>query len=328
MLISFIIPVYNTGKYLQKCIESVYCQGLPNEEFEVIAINDGSTDNSFYILESLSRKYSNLLIYDQENQGSSAVRNRGVKIAQGKYVQFLDSDDYLVPDQLQLILTEENIDKEIDLLQFNFKKKEGNREFINGELAVNNVNIMSGIKYIIKNNIFTSACFFIIRKDFLLQNSLLFEEGVVCEDIEWTYKTVYKSSRIRYTNIVYYVNNDNPLSICHKPKDFFIKDLVAADFKLYSFFVREYFGKDKEFRIKIAKDVKKFLFIAYNYFLYYNSFHIINANVKKTCNYIKVLNKWLGCRGKEKIILNMWTYTPYIFSILLWLRSLYFKYRK
>ena len=229
MLISFIIPVYNTGKYLQKCIESVYCQGLPNEEFEVIAINDGSTDNSFYILESLSRKYSNLLIYDQENQGLSAVRNRGVKIAQGKYVQFLDSDDYLVPDQLQLILTEENIDKEIDLLQFNFKKKEGNREFINGELAVNNVNIMSGIKYIIKNNIFTSACFFIIRKDFLLQNSLLFEEGVVCEDIEWTYKTVYKSSRIRYTNIVYYVNNDNPLSICHKPKDFFIKDLVAAD---------------------------------------------------------------------------------------------------
>jgi glycosyltransferase, group 2 family protein len=125
MLISFIIPVYNTGKYLQKCIESVYCQGLPNEEFEVIAINDGSTDNSFYILESLSRKYSNLLIYDQENQGLSAVRNRGVKIAQGKYVQFLDSDDYLVPDQLQLILTEENIDKEIDLLQFNFKKRKG-----------------------------------------------------------------------------------------------------------------------------------------------------------------------------------------------------------
>lgn len=329
MLISFIVPVYNTDKYLQKCIESIYEQGLSYKDFEVIAINDGSTDNSLKLLRELSQRYTNLIIVDQINQGLSAVRNKGVLMAKGQYIQFIDSDDYILPNQLQLILTKECIEKELDLLQFNFKKIINDEEFINEELVVNIPEIMSGINYLERNNIFTSACLFIIRRDFFITNNLFFEEGVVCEGIDWTYKAIYSSNTIKYSNIVYYANNDNPTSICHKPKDLFIRDLVHASFRLYSFFSKKnVFRNNSKFRNKIMLDVKKFLFMAYNYFLYYRTYHLINLNVKETRGFIKIIMKdGIRTNKKEFLILNLWVYMPYIYSIILELRSLFFQYK-
>lgn len=91
--VSIIIPVYNVGKHLEKCLVSVLNQTL--KEIEVIAINDGSTDESLRILNQFSKVDSRLLIINQENQGVSAARNKGLSLAQGEYIGFVDSDDYI-----------------------------------------------------------------------------------------------------------------------------------------------------------------------------------------------------------------------------------------
>jgi len=94
--VSVIVPVYNSAQYLSECLESVLSQSFKN--FEVICINDGSYDNSLEILKQFQNKDSRIKIIDQENQGVSTARNAGLKIAQGKYVGFVDSDDTIEKD--------------------------------------------------------------------------------------------------------------------------------------------------------------------------------------------------------------------------------------
>lgn len=96
MLISVIIPVYNSEQYLCRCLDSVIEQSLKN--IEIICINDGSTDNSLHLLQKYSKQDDRVKIYNQENQGAGAARNKGLKLATGKYVVFADPDDFY-PDK-------------------------------------------------------------------------------------------------------------------------------------------------------------------------------------------------------------------------------------
>ena len=92
--ISVIVPVYNTEKYLERCLDSLICQDI-DEKYEIIVINDGSTDNSLDIAESYAEFFGNIKVYSRENGGLSAARNTGLEYARGKYIAFVDSDDYV-----------------------------------------------------------------------------------------------------------------------------------------------------------------------------------------------------------------------------------------
>ncbi len=91
--ISVIIPCYNVENYVGKCLDSVICNGM--DEIEVIAVNDGSRDGTIQVLKEYQKKYPNLIIIDQKNQGLSMARNAGLKRATGEYIAFLDSDDWV-----------------------------------------------------------------------------------------------------------------------------------------------------------------------------------------------------------------------------------------
>lgn len=93
--ISVIIPVYNAEKYLHRCLDSIFAQ---SGSFEIIAVNDGSTDKSLQILQEYAKKHSNLHIINQKNQGISAARNAGMAAAKNKYITFVDNDDWLEPN--------------------------------------------------------------------------------------------------------------------------------------------------------------------------------------------------------------------------------------
>ena len=97
--VSIIIPVYNNEQYIEKCIQSVLNQTFEN--FEVIVINDGSTDKSGEILEKLNREDSRIILIEQKNQGVAVARNRGMNKATGKYITFVDGDDYLKNDYIE-----------------------------------------------------------------------------------------------------------------------------------------------------------------------------------------------------------------------------------
>ena len=95
MLLSIIVPVFNTEKYLDRCILSLLHQGLEEWNYEIILVNDGSTDGSLSICKRYSSEHTNIRMISQPNQGLSAARNTGIHNARGKYICFVDSDDYL-----------------------------------------------------------------------------------------------------------------------------------------------------------------------------------------------------------------------------------------
>ena len=116
--ISLIIPVYNAEKYLFKALDSVTKQTFKN--FEAIIVNDGSTDGSFGIAEKFVNKYKNFRIINQKNVGAAGAKNSGIKNSRGKYIAFLDSDDFLAPNFLEVLylLIEKN-DADISCCNFN-----------------------------------------------------------------------------------------------------------------------------------------------------------------------------------------------------------------
>ena len=97
--VSVIIPVYNSSEYIRHCLDSLLSQTL--EDIEILCVDDGSTDDSLSILEEYSRKDERVRVLTQENAGAGAARNHGLREARGKYLSFLDSDDYFEPDMLE-----------------------------------------------------------------------------------------------------------------------------------------------------------------------------------------------------------------------------------
>lgn len=172
-IITIIIPVYNSEKYLRKCLDSVLAQSY--KDIEVIAINDGSTDKSLDIMNEYKNNYPEIFqIFSQENQGQSSARNFALKYAKGKYITFLDSDDYIVPDYLEiLVCTAEKYNSDM---------------VASGEIRIDeNGELVSKIKYKVDRN---GKCVLrrlnfsgkLYRRDFLQKHDMRFAVGKVYED--------------------------------------------------------------------------------------------------------------------------------------------------
>ena len=103
--ISVILPVYNVEKYLHRCMESILCQTMDPKDFEVIMVDDGARDRSPAICDEYSAKYDNFIVIHQPNGGAAAARNTGLEAARGEYVAFVDPDDYITADYLEVAYT-------------------------------------------------------------------------------------------------------------------------------------------------------------------------------------------------------------------------------
>ena len=115
-LLSIILPVYNAETYIKQCLDSLLEQDTEQEKYEIICINDGSTDDSLRILEEYAKKYDNIRLIDKQNEGVSVARNLGLEKACGKYVWFVDADDFIKPNCLKMIKVP--IENEPDIINF------------------------------------------------------------------------------------------------------------------------------------------------------------------------------------------------------------------
>lgn len=210
--LSIIVPVYNVADYLAKCLDSLLAQDIPQNEYEIIVINDGSTDNSAEIAKQYADKHSNIILINQENQGLSGARNTGIANAKGEYVQFVDSDDYLEENVLGGLLKQIEEHK-LDVLRFKYQNvrinSDGNYEvfqpykqsnFIFDDYSKEPVN---GVDFL--NNRFGTACYacaFILRKEVL--DDCIFKQGIYLEDTEWTPRMLMKVKRVASTDTIVY----------------------------------------------------------------------------------------------------------------------------
>ena len=190
MTFSIIIPVYQVEKYLEQCLESVLNQNF--NDYEVILIDDGSTDNSGKICDDYVSKYSNIEVIHQTNSGPSVARNNGMERANGDYIVFIDSDDYVEHDSFKQIYLELKKSRFPDLLITPFKTFKASGKIQYHDLFLQNHDLHSMSKEEILVLLFNNSenmwpvWRYIVKREFIAQNEIRFPEKLLHEDIEWT----------------------------------------------------------------------------------------------------------------------------------------------
>lgn len=202
--LSVIVPIFNSAKTLEKCLDSILNQDFKN--FELICINDGSRDNSLKILNEYKKKDNRIIVIDQQNRGLSATRNVGIKIATGDYVTFIDSDDYIENITFSTVL--ECLEKNYDVVRIEYNKnhvKHG-KEQIKEDKEYKSEQLKSEIvPQILRGNIPSYSWLLYINVDKLKKNNWYFNETTYyMEDIEYLLKICYKCDSIFFKNAPLY----------------------------------------------------------------------------------------------------------------------------
>ena len=228
--VSVIVPVYNGEKYLKECLDSVIRQSFSH--WEMICINDGSTDGSLRILEDFARMDDRIRVLSQDNQGQSAARNVGMRCAQGAYILFLDCDDRLMPDALER-LTERAAEDQLDILYFDGEtffndgldteeKFAGYRQVYHTKITISGT--LTGtemFRTLYESGSYrVSVCMQLFRRTFLQETGMTFYPGILYEDNLFTMKTMTQAKRTGYCRQTFYMRRIRPNSIVTQSKDY------------------------------------------------------------------------------------------------------------
>lgn len=207
---SFIVPVYNTEKYLKKCLDSLVNQTY--KDFEIIVVNDGSTDKSSSIISKYQKKYKNIIVIDKENEGLSMARNRGVQKSSGKYIIFVDSDDYVSNKLL------EEVDKKIDdsdILRFQIATEDEDYTKINEyhEEGFESMYGYDAFKNLSSYHFVEPAWCYVIRKNYYIENKFSFKKGVYHEDFGLIPYVIYKARKVKSIDFIgyYYIQRNGSI---------------------------------------------------------------------------------------------------------------------
>lgn len=236
MKLSIIIPVYNVEQFVGKCIESCLKQDIPRTEYEIIVVNDGSPDNSVSIIEQYITPDNIVRLIHRQNGGLSAARNTGLKEAKGEYVWFVDSDDWIEPNVLKGLLDRVYRDK-LDVLCFNlqFAFPDGHTQPYN--VAAKEVGyVYRGTDFIYAVGMPPAAWTALYKRDFLEKHTLVFYEGIIHEDQEFTPRAYCLAERISFIDYVVYNYNQREGGIMKsKQSERKCKDLLTVADSLYAF---------------------------------------------------------------------------------------------
>lgn len=313
--LSIIIPVYNVENYVGTCIESLYKQGISENDFEVILINDGSTDNSLSIIQKYEKRYSNITIINQKNQGLSATRNNGIKIAKGEYLLFVDSDDLIIDNTLKgmLHIATQN---QVDILKGDYVKA-NNQEIENGiEIANQNSytpsTIKTGEQGFIEdyNPMYSYVWQFLFKRSFIIDNNLFFLEGKYFEDVAYTIEAYLKAKTFMSIPLQFYVYRQNDSSIMATMsvnKLYSMNDIIAYNHQQKNKIPLSKKGMEKLNYSIYASMIVNLWYLSHHHSLYPHRMEVIN-DLKK-----KVPNLYFKGSLKQRFVSFCYTYIPDIY---------------
>lgn len=206
--LSIIVPIYGVEKYLRKCVDSLLAQNIPSSEYEIILVDDGGTDACPAICDEYAASHNNICVVHRKNGGLSAARNSGIEVAQGDYIMFVDSDDYIEPNVLKGLLDQVDRDN-LDVLRYRLQYVNPQYEVFNpyksdpfkgndySEIPTDGVSFL--------NSRMSTACYawaFVIKRELL--DGCIFTPGIYFEDTDWTPRMLCKAKRVASTNTVVY----------------------------------------------------------------------------------------------------------------------------
>lgn len=209
-LISIIIPIYNVEEYLADCINSIITQDF--NEYEIIAVNDGSTDNSLEVCKALAKDNEHIKIINQINKGLSEARNSGIREAVGDYLMFVDSDDFLEEKSL-LNISKHIKDFSTDVIIGLLYKYYDEKKVYSESFRLSNEEVIRYDKETLLSELFQDISWpvqkYIVKRKLVLDNDLRFKPGCLHEDVDWTTRLFLVADSFSFYDIPFYYHRMN-----------------------------------------------------------------------------------------------------------------------
>lgn len=215
---SFILPCYNVGRYVGACLDSIYAQDMPETDFEVICVNDCSTDNTREVVLSYAAKHPNLTLIDHtENLTAGGARNTGIAASKGEYIWFVDPDDAIKPNCLQELYALAR-EKDVDILFFNYDDADENLKVRREDKTYPDSDVYTGQEFVLKYFKDKFATFGIIwreiyRADFLRETGIQYPIMRKAQDVVFLWKVMLRAGRVCSVSKAYYTYRSNPYSV-------------------------------------------------------------------------------------------------------------------
>ncbi|MED4288144.1 glycosyltransferase family 2 protein [Priestia megaterium] len=308
--VSVIIPVYNVEKYLSKCLDSVFSQSL--SDIEIIVINDGSTDNSREIINRY-KEQDNIKIFHKDNEGLSETRNKGLLYAQGEYVLFIDSDDHIAYNMIELMYNQAkktDADIVISKVMYEYEDLSKGEMFFKDFNEAEIIGNMEALKRFWTGEINGHAWNKLIKRKLMIDNKITFPTGKLYEDAPTLIQLFKQAKKISFVNqnLYYYLQRQG--SITKKPTLKSLGDHIAVLAEIEKNIEGEVYKRlyNQEFQFFLLNA------LYFNIYLL-NQIYFENKNAcrayKKTLNkHISALkyknifhNKYLNSSNKARLIL-------------------------
>lgn len=334
ILLTFIVPFYNTERYISKCLESLIDQNIPESKYEILCIDDCSQDNSREIILKYKEKKQNItLIEHKVSLKAGGARNTGLRNSRGRYIWFIDSDDWIVPNCLEKLL---NIcfKNELDVLSFNFARADDNGTILKEGISYKDTKVTDGITFVNQNfgNNFVNHLGYVWQniyyRDFLFDNDILFPENVYWEDTVFPPKAILLSNRVCSVRDIIYYYRFNTNSYSNKFNKLFQGDLI---------FQRSFNAGSELYALsqKIAKrDSEISEILRRKSIWFYNSFarFVILSPLKEKLNFYNILYQnrdFVKEKIKQVSIFTRMLATPYLgFCCSIVIKPLYIMKKK
>ncbi len=205
--ISVVIPCFNVANYIEDTLRSVWNQS-GTADVEIILVDDCSTDNTFQILQELQRESPLIVVRNEQNRGVSFTRNRGIELASGEIILFLDGDDIYQPGLFESLTNQFSAHPNLDMMAFGYLKETANEDqvFLAPQLHLKTFSNQEFLKQFLTRQVKQCMCSFAVRRAMLIEHQIQFDEATFSgEDQEFEMRCILKSREIVYVSEIFFV---------------------------------------------------------------------------------------------------------------------------
>lgn len=311
--LSIIIPVYNVEKYIRPCMESIFRQGLDEDDYEVIIVNDGTPDKSMEVIEDIIAAHANITVINQKNLSLSVARNNGIAAAKGEYILMPDSDDLLIENSLKPLL-DKALQTKADLVVADFLEM-GDKEIDNlKEIPQKDFQVKEKTGYeLFMEDLNPRQCYVwrtLYRRAFITENHLTFVPGIRYQDVPFTnecYLKAEKCLRVSWLLNIYRRGHDSATASFDKKKAYDLCIVIASTWKLRNI---------KELPFNVRQKLHDNIFTSFTLLIYFMLYGIKDiADRKDIFDFLRMQVPDLKFNNgmKQKVTSFLYRHSPHFY---------------